>query len=120
DVGRVGGARLAGGAERALRDAPVLRPGEDRSPVLELVDVRGRLLAEDFDRILVAEVVRAFDSVVRMLFRIVLGGVAERGVDAALRRAGMAAHWMDLGDQGDVRACVVSLDGGAHAGATGT
>jgi hypothetical protein len=27
---------------------------------------------------------------------------------------------MDLGDEGDVRACVVSLDGGAHAGATGT
>ena len=55
-----------------------------------------------------------------MLLRIVLGGVAEGRVDASLRRARMAANGMDLGDQRDIRSRVVSLDGGAHAGATGT
>ena len=63
DVGRVGGSRLAGRAERPLRDAPVLGAREDRAPVLELVDVVRRLVAEDLDRVLVAEVVGALDRV---------------------------------------------------------
>ena len=54
DVGGVGGSRLAGGAERALRDPAVLGSREDGAPVLELVDVVRRLVAEDLDRVLVA------------------------------------------------------------------
>src|SRR4029077_14987010 len=53
DVGRVCRTRMAGGAERALRDPAVLGAAEDRSPALELVDVLGRLFAEDLDRVLV-------------------------------------------------------------------
>ena len=51
--------------------------------------------------------------------RRVLGGVPERRVDAALGRAGMAAGRVELRDHADVRACVVGLDGRAHAGAAG-
>ena len=119
DVGRVGGARLAGGAERPLRDPAVLGAREDGAPVLELVDVVGRLVAEDLDRVLVAEVVGALDRVEGVLLGIVLGGVPERRVDAALGGAGVAADRMDLRDERDVRARVVCLDGGAHAGAAG-
>ena len=67
DVGRVRGPRRAGRAERPLRDPAVLRAREDRAPVLELVDVGGRLVAEDLDRILVAEIVGALHRVVGVL-----------------------------------------------------
>ena len=98
-----------------LRDPPVGRAREDRSPVLELVDVVRRLLAEDLDRVLVAEVVGALDGVERVLLGVVLGGVPERGVDPTLGRAGVAANRVDLGDHGHVRARVEGLDRGAHS-----
>ncbi len=120
DVGCVRRSRLAGRAERALRDAAVLRAREDRAPVLELVDVVRRLLAEDLDRVLVAEVVRPLHRVERVLLGVVLGRVPERGVDPALRRAGVAANRVDLGDHRDVRAGVESLDRRAHSRAAGT
>ena len=64
DVGGVDRARRAGGAERPLRELAVLAPREERAPVLELVDVAGRLAREDLDRVLVADVVGALDRVV--------------------------------------------------------
>ncbi len=115
DVGRVGRSRLARSAERALRDPSVLRAREDRPPVLELVDVAGSLVAEDLDRVLVAEVVRALDGVEGVLLRIVLRGVPESGVDAALGRTGMASNRMDLRDQRDVGARIVRFDGRPHS-----
>ena len=93
---------------------PSSRAREDRAPVLELVDVARRLVAEDLDRVLVAEVVRALDGVERVLLGIVLRRVPERSVDPAFGRAGVAADGMDLGDDGDVGAHVERLDGGAH------
>ena len=119
DVRREGGARLACCAEGPLSDTPVLGAREDRAPVLELVDVAGRLVAEDLDRVLVAEVVGALDRVVRVLLRAVLGGVPERRVDPALGRAGVAADRMDLREKRDVGAEIVCLDRGAHPGAPG-
>ena len=87
DVGGVDRARSARGAEWALRDAAVGEAREHRAHVLELVDVARRLGAHDLDRVLVAQVVRPLDRVERVDLRTVLRGVAERGVDAALRRA---------------------------------
>ncbi len=115
DVGRVDRPRRAGGAERALSELAVLAAREERPPVLELVDVAGRLAREDLDRVLVAQVVGALDGVEGMDLRRVLRGVPERGVDPALRRAGMAAGRMELRDHTDVGTGVVGLDGCAHA-----
>ena len=119
DVRRVGRARLTGGAEGALRDSPVLGAREDRAPMLELVDVIRRLVAKDLDGVLVTEVVRAFDGVVGVLFRVVLGRVSERSVDPALGCAGVAADGMDLREKSDVGTLIVRLDGRAHARAAG-
>jgi hypothetical protein len=119
DVRRVRGARLAGRSERTLRYPPVLSAREDRAPVLEPIDVGRRLVAEHLDRVLVAEVVGALDGVERVLFRVVVGGVAERRVDAALGGARVAPDRVDLGQEGDVRAEVEGLDGGAHSRAAG-
>ena len=115
DVGRIRGAGLAGRAEGPLRDPAVLGAREDGAPVLELVDVAGRLVAEDLDRVLVAEIVGALDRVVGVLLGIVFGGVAERGVDPAFGRAGVAPHRVDLREQRDVGAEIVCLDSSAHA-----
>jgi hypothetical protein len=119
DIGGVGGSRRAGGSERTLRDPAVLGAREDGAPVLEPVDILRGLFAEDLDRVLVAQVVRALDRVVGMRFGVVLGGVAERGVDASLSRPGVTSNGMDLGDERDVRAHVVRLDRRTHPRAAG-
>ena len=76
--------------------------------MLELVDVAGRLAAEDLDRVLVAEVVGALDRVERVDVGVVLGCVSERRVDAALGRAGVASRRVELRDDGDIGARVVA------------
>ena len=78
----------------------------------------GASLAEDLDRVLVAEVVGALDGVERVRLGAVLGGVPERRVDPSFGRAGVAAGRVELRDDGHVRAGVVCLDRGSHAGAT--
>jgi len=120
DVGGVRRSGRSGGAEWALRDAAVVRPGEDRAPVLELVDVAGRLVAEDLDRVLVAEVVGALDRVEGVDLGVVLGRVSERRVDAALGCAGVRTRRVDLRDHRHVRARVEGLDRCAHACAART
>ena len=119
DVGRVDGARRAGGAERALVETAVVVAREHAAPVLELVDIARRLGREDLDRVLVAEVVGALDGVERVLFGAVFGRVAEGRIDAALGGAGVAPGRVQLRDHRDLRASIVSLDGCAHAGAPG-
>ncbi len=119
DVGGEHRARRAGGAERALRELAVVAAGEDRAPVLELDDVAGRLLREELDRVLVADVVGALDRVVRVGLGAVFGGVAERRVDAALGGSGVGTSRVDLRDHRDVGARVECLDRGAHPCATG-
>ena len=115
DVGGEDRTRRAGGAERPLRELALVVSREDRTPVLELVDVERRLTGEDLDRVLVAEVVRALDGVERVALGAVVARVPERRVDAALGRAGVAARRVQLGDDCDVGARVVGLDRGTHA-----
>jgi len=117
DVRRVTRAGEAGTAERALRDlAGGLMPAEDGTPVLQLDDLAGRLLAEDRDGVLVADVVRPLDGVERVVFGIVLGLVAEGGVDAALRRTGVAPDRVDLGDERHIGTGLFGGDCRPHAG----
>ena len=114
DVGRVAGARRAAGAERALGDLAVLGAAEHSAHVLQLVDVAGPLLAHHLDRVLVAQVVRALDGEEGVLVGVVLAGVAERRVDAALGRPRVAPRGVQLGHDSDVGAVPRCLDGGAH------
>ena len=71
---------------------------ERQAVVLELDDRLGRLAAHVLDRVLVAEPVAALDRVVRVPAPVVLGHVAERRVDAALRGDGVRARREELGD----------------------
>ena len=91
NVGRITRPWNARAAEWPLRDAPVGQAREDAAAMFEPDDLARCVLGHRFDRILVAEVIGALHAVEGMVFRGILGNVAERGVDAALRRARMAA-----------------------------
>ena len=109
--------RLA--TEGALVDAAVIGARERHAVMLELVDRGGRVPGHVLDRVLVAEPVGALDGVVHVEVPVVLVHVAERGVDPALRRHGVAAGRVDLGDAGDREPGLHHADGGAQPGAAG-
>ncbi len=112
EVGRVA-------AERPLVDRAVGVAVERHPEVLELVDDLGRHPAHVLDRVLVAEPVGALDRVVHVPQPVVLGHVAERGADAALRRDRVRARREHLGQHGHRQAGFGELQRGAHAGAAG-
>ena len=72
--------------------------------MLELVDRVGRLAAQIFDGVLVAEPVRPLDGVVHVPAPVVRAHIAERRGDAALRRDGVRAGREHLGDAGGAQA----------------
>ena len=69
--------------------------------MLEAQELLGRFLHEGLDRILIAEPVAARDGVVRVLVETVVGRDGAGG--AALRRDGVAAHRVHLGDHRDTQ-----------------
>ncbi len=121
-VARAAHGRLAvvGGvaAEAALVDLALGRAVERQAHVLEVDDRVDRLFREDLGRVLVDEVVAALDGVERVPLPRVLFDVRERRGHAALRRAGVRARGVELGDHGGLRARS-GLDRRAHAGAAG-
>jgi hypothetical protein len=120
NVGRIARAGGAGAPEGALRDAAVREAGEDAAAVLKPNDLLGCVLAHGFRGILVGEIVRPLDRVERVSLGGVLLAVAERGVDAALRGAGVAAHRVHLRDDGDVGTEFRGFHRSAHAGQPAT
>ncbi len=90
--------------ERAAGERSVRCAAEDRAKMFHLDDGRSCLAAEEFDRVLVAEVVGTLHRVVDVgVDRILL---PEGGVDAALRRARVRAQRVEFGDHRDVPASV--------------
>jgi hypothetical protein len=96
DVRHVVGAGGRGAAEGAGAELALLVAVEGHAEVLEIEDLLGRGLAHDLDGVLVTQVVRALDGVERVRLPAVLG--IQRRVDAALRRVGVRADWVDLGE----------------------
>ena len=122
-AGALGLAALAemGGhaAEGALIDLALLGAAERHAEMLQLVDRFGRLAAEIFDRVLVAEPVGALDRVVHVPAPVVLAHIAERGGDTALGRDRVAAGRENLGDAGGLEAGLAAAERGAQTGAAG-
>ena len=116
-VGGVAGARRGVPAEAALGDAALFVARERAAHVLELEDVLGPLAGQQLGRVLVDQEVAAFDGVEHVQVPGVLGGVAERGGDAALRGAGVRAQRMHLGEDRDIqRGVFADLQRGPHPG----
>ena len=112
--------RLVLAAERALVDLAVLGARERHARVLEFDHRRDGVLAHVLDGVLVAQPVRALDRVVEVVAPVVVHHVAERGVDAALRRHGVRAGGEDLGQARHRHVLGGHAEGGTQAGAAGT
>src|SRR5947209_8759489 len=104
-------------AEGPLVYCAVLVAVERHAEVLELVHELGRLAHHEFDRVLVAEPVRALHRVVHVPQPGVLAHVAERRADPALRRHRVRARREYLGKHRDAQAGLRQLQGSAQAGA---
>ena len=107
-------------AEGALVDRAVGVAVERHAHVFQVVDDLGRFAAHEFDRVLVAQPVGALDGVVEMVVPVVLGHVAQRGTNAALRGHRVRAGGEHLGQHRHVQAGARQLQRRAHAGAAGT
>jgi hypothetical protein len=89
-------------SEPPLIDFSFPGPAEGKAPVFQVVNRLDRLFGQDHGRILVHEVVAAFDGVKGVPLGLVFLHVAKGGADAALGCSGMAADGMKLGQNGGV------------------
>ena len=89
-------ARVA--AEAPLRDLTLGRAAEGQAHVLQLDDGVDRLARQHLGGVLVGQVIATLDGVEHVPFPVVLFEVAEGRADAPLRRAGVRARRVELGD----------------------
>ena len=82
--------------------------------MLQVVDRVDRLARQHLGGVLVHQVVAALDGVEHVPLPVVFFLVAQRGGDAALRRAGVRAGGIELADDGDA-GVVRELHGGHQA-----
>jgi hypothetical protein len=80
-------------AERALVNLALFGAREGHAPMFQLVNRFGRVLAEIFDGILVAQPVGPLDGVVHVPAPVILAHIAKSRRNAALRRHRMRAGW---------------------------
>ena len=116
EAGLVGGeprAHLLHAAERAHGDAAVRLAAPRAAPVLQPEQLLGGFLDEGLDGVLVAQPVAAGDGVVGVFVEAVVR--ADHGRGAALGRDRVAAHRVDLGDDGDAEPGVGLGDGDGRA-----
>ncbi len=106
-------------AEGALVDLAIFGTAERHAVVFEFVDGIGRIAAQVFDRVLVAEPVGALHGVVHVPLPAVGTHVADRSGDAALRRHGVRACGEHLRHAGGLEARFRAAECRAEAGATG-
>jgi hypothetical protein len=101
-VGGEAGPKVGVTTEGSLVDLLLVVPREGTAPVFHLVDGARGVVAEDLDRVLVAQEVRTLDGVVDVVLDGVPIHVAECRGHAPLGRARVAAARVELADDGHV------------------
>ena len=76
-------------AKRTLINRAIWVTVKWHTEMFELVHVVGRLTAHKFNRVLIAQPVRTFDRVVKVVVPVVFGHIAQRCTDTALSRDGV-------------------------------
>ena len=116
-AGEVGYEECAGlplASKGASTEAALFVPAEDDTHVLHGDDLAARLAAHDLDGVLVAEVVAALHRIVGVILPRV-PALGEGCVDSTLRRVGVAADRVDLGDYCYVGGLLLCGEGRSHA-----
>ena len=106
-------------AKRALVNLAFFSARKRHAEMLQLVNRFGRIAAQIFNRILVAQPVRAFDRVIHMPAPIIITHIAERGGNAALRRNRMRARREDFGNTRRLQPAFGAAQSGAQTRTTG-
>ena len=114
EVGDEEGARLALSAEGPRGEPPLVVPAEYHPHVFHGDDLSLRLAGQDFDRVLVGQVVAALYGLEGVVFPRI-ASVGHGGVDAALRGVGVAPHGIDLGHHRHVHAVLAGRVSGPHS-----
>ena len=107
-------------AEGPLVDLAFLGAREGHAEMLEFIDRGGRVAAQIFDGVLVAQPVRTLHSVIHVPAPVIGTHVGERGGDAALGRDGVRARREHLGDAGRLQPRLRGAQRGAKPGAART
>ncbi len=113
DVADEIGARLRCAAECARAELAVGAAIKNHAHVLELDHVARRLLAHHLDRVLIGEVIAAFNRVERVRFPTIR--LADGGVNTALGGTGVTADRVHFRDDCHVGTIARCLKRGAHA-----
>ena len=82
---------------------------ERHTHVFQVIDHFWGFAAHELDGVLVAQPVRAFDGIVKMVVPVVLVHIAQRGTDTALRRHRMRARGKYFGKHCDVQSSARQL-----------
>jgi len=105
--------------EPALVDPALRRTAERQAAVLEVIDRLNGLFSQDNGRFLIGEVITAFYGIEGVPFRLILLHIPQRRTDPALRRPGVRAHRMQLGQHRGA-ASPAGFQGCIQAGASGS
>ena len=112
--------RVAVATKVALEDLAVLGAVKERTPLLEFENALGCLLGVQLGHAVVIEVLTAAHGVAKVHHPIVLGvDVTHGGGYAAFGHDRVGLAEQRLGDDADVEAALLGLDGRAQSGATG-
>ncbi len=106
-------------AKAALGDLTLRCAVEGQSHVFQLVDRVHRLLAHEFDRVLVAQIIASFDRVEGVPLGTIFFLAAQRRAHAALRGAGVRTHGIEFTQHGSLGAsgCIQGSHQSRPAGA---
>ena len=96
-------------AKRTLVNGAVGVAVKRHAHVLKVVDDLGRFAAHEFNGVLVAEPVGAFNRVIEVVVPVVFRHIAQRGANTALRCHGMGACGEYFGQNGHVQASAGQL-----------
>ena len=117
-AGKVGdeeGTRMTLSAEGPGGELPFLISAEDHTHVLHGDDLMLRLTGQDFDCVLVGQVIAALDGLEGVVFPRI-ASVGQGGVDASLSGVGVASYGVYLRYDGHVHAVLAGSEGGPHSG----
>jgi len=102
-------------AKRPLVNGAVWVAVKGHAHVFQLIHHLGCFAAHVLDGVLVAEPIRPFDGVVKVIVPIVFGHIAQRRTNATLGRHGVRAGGENFGQHGHIQTGTRQLQRGTHA-----